>query len=102
MADNSSPVHGGGSTALGQLPVSQPAGNYSIRGHKRVSRYRSGETSHKLASGPRHQGSSREPVIRVNPSRLKNRVPLYKEQTASRRSVENREVRDLHYAALFF
>src|SRR4030095_10533179 len=30
-------------------------------------------------------------------------VPMrYKGQTASRRSVENREVRDLHYAALFF
>src|SRR5262249_37115589 len=30
------------------------------------------------------------------------RLKLYKGQTASRRSVENREVRDLHYAALFF
>src|SRR5215470_775776 len=30
---------------------------------------------------------------------MKNRVPLYKGQTASRRSVENREVRDLYYAA---
>jgi hypothetical protein len=37
-----------------------------------------------------------------NASGLKNRVPLLKRQTASRRSVENREVRDLHYAALFF
>jgi hypothetical protein len=33
---------------------------------------------------------------------LKNRVPLYEGQTASRRSVQNRGVRDLHYAALFF
>ena len=33
---------------------------------------------------------------------LKNRVPPYKGQTASRRSVEIREVRDLHYAALLF
>jgi hypothetical protein len=36
MADSSSPVYGGGSKAPGQLPVSQPAGNYSIHGHKRV------------------------------------------------------------------
>jgi hypothetical protein len=34
----------------------------------------------------------------INTSRLKKRVPRYKRQTASRRSVELKNVRDLHYA----
>jgi hypothetical protein len=38
----------------------------------------------------------------INTGRLKKSLPLYKGQTASRRSVENGEIRDLHYAALFF
>ena len=37
-----------------------------------------------------------ETTIRQSGFRL-----LYEEKTASRRSVENREVRDLHYIALF-
>ena len=42
--------------------------------------------------------------IIINTSRLKKRVPLYKRQTASRRSVGLKNVRDLHYAdaALLF
>src|SRR6516165_2524142 len=43
----------------------------------------------------RHLGVS---AIRFTNADLStNRVPLCKEQTASRRSVKNREVRDLHY-----
>src|SRR6516162_6432544 len=40
----------------------------------------------------------------ISTSRLKNRVLFYRGQTASRRSVEKKDVRDLHYAdaALFF
>jgi hypothetical protein len=34
----------------------------------------------------------------INTSRLKKRVPLYKRQTVARRSVELKNVRDLHYA----
>jgi hypothetical protein len=48
--------------------------------------------SSKPTSGPGNQGSSHEPVIRVDSSHLKNRAPLQKEQTASRRSVENKQV----------
>jgi hypothetical protein len=40
----------------------------------------------------------------INTSRLNNHVRPYKGQTASRRSVEKKDVRNLHYAdaALFF
>jgi hypothetical protein len=38
----------------------------------------------------------------MNTSRLKLVYRFYKGQAASRRSAENREVRDVHYAALLF
>jgi hypothetical protein len=39
----------------GLLQVGRPTGNYSIRGHKGVSRYLSGEISYKRTSGPRQR-----------------------------------------------
>ena len=60
------------------------------------------ERSHRPGTGLFMSPWSMIPPRLIIISRLKNRVPLLKRQTASRRSVENREVRGLHYAALFF